>query len=483
MSELPPLADDVRASLTPTVQAYIVALEASVTALQAQVESLTNQVAELQARLKQTSQNSSRPPSSDPPSAPPRAKKPTRSERKRGGQSNHPGHHRPLKAVADVDVVEQHWPPTCPKCQSGLPQVAADGIAPLRQQVWEVPEVKPTVTEHRYEAVSCPRCQALVRAKRPTDVPAGAFGPRLVSLVGLLVGRYRLSQREVGDLLAEAFGVEMSDGSVAAACGHVSAALATPYETVQTAVEGAPHAHVDETGWKQAGQRRWVWVAVATVVTLFRLSAKRDAPGLRQLLGAGYRGHVTSDRYRVYLTLPLARRQICWAHLKRDLVALSEAPDAVGEWGQRALAVEGQLFALWHRFRAGEIDRPTLQAAIHPLREQFAALLAEGETLPWPKAQSFCIDVQRLEPALWTFAFVAGIEPTNNAAERALRPAVLWRKGSFGSDSDAGLRFVERILTVAMTCRQQQRHLLTFLTDALTAYWSGLPAPSLLPTL
>lgn len=485
MPPLPPLTDDVRVSLPPEAQAYIAALEgyvASMPTLEARIDALAGQVAELEARLNQTSQNSSRPPSSDPPGAPPRPKQQSRSERKRGGQKGHVGHHRVLKTVEAVDRIEVHWPRACPQCYRTLPPISADGVAPLRQQVWELPEVTPTVTEHQYVAVCCPDCHRLVRATRPADVPPGAFGPRLVSLVGVLVGRYRLSHREVAALLAAAFGVSLSDGSITAACGQVSAALVEPYQMVHAEVEQAAHAHVDETGWKQAGQRRWLWVAVTTFVSLFRLASSRAGAELTPLLGSDYAGYITSDRFKAYLKVPIERRQVCWAHLKRDLVALSQAPYHSGEWGERALHVEAKIFALWHRFRTGEIDRPSLQIEMQPLRVQFAALLTEGLTLPWYKTQGFCADVQSLAPALWTFVDVEGIEPTNNAAERALRPAVLWRKGSFGSDSESGLRFVERILTVAATCRQQQRHLLTFLTEAVTAHWAGHPAPVLVAT-
>lgn len=458
------------------------ALEAEIAALRGEVADLRSQVLDLTRRVTQNSQNSSRPPSSDPPAAPPRSKKRSRSERKRGGQPGHPGHHRLLKAVAEVDDVVAHRPQTCPDCQSSLPADAETVGEPLRQQVWEVPPIQTTVTEHQYLAVRCPCCGKLVRAERPVEVPPGAFGPRLTSVVGLLNGRYRLSKREVGDLLAEVFAVPMSDGSVVSACEHVSAALAEPYGEAQAVVEEAAHAHVDETGWKQAGQRRWLWAAVTTLVTLFHLAATRRRAELSRLLGDTYGGRITSDRFSAYAHLPLARRQVCWAHLKRDLVALSQAPYRSGEWAERALAVEGQVFALWHRFRDGQIDRVSLLVFMQPLRNQFKALLLEGLDLPYYKARGFCANVLKLESALWTFVEAPGVEPTNNAAERALRPAVLWRKGAFGSDSEGGLRFVERILTVIATCRQRQRPLLPFLTQAVAAHWAGQPAPVLLAT-
>lgn len=474
MSPPPALPDSLRTPLPVEVQSYLSALEA-------QVEALSAQVAELTRQLTQTSQTSSRPPSSDPPSAPPRAKRPA-SGRARGGQKGHRGQHRALKLVTEVDAIEDHWPSACPHCRSALPPQAARGVAPRRQQVWDIPPITPHVVEHRYQAVDCPGCQHRVRAERPVTVPPGAFGPRLSSLVGLLVGRYRLSHRETVRLLAEAFGVELSLGQVTATCRQLSGALGAPYALVQTQTRTAAYAHVDETGWNQRGARRWLWVAVTAHATLFSVAARRRAAEVNHLVGASYQGIVISDRFRAYHARAVSQRQVCWAHLKRDLEGYRLYPDPTGAWGQRALEVVAQVFALWHRFRAGELTRPHLQADLHPLQAALTALWAEGASLPARKARGFCAAMQSLDAALWTFSRVAGVEPTNNAAERALRPAVLWRKGSFGAASDDGQRFVERILTVIATCRQQQRHVLTFLTDALSAHWAGRPAPCLLTT-
>lgn len=473
MPELPVLPPELRAQLPAEVQAYLMALEAQVAWLSVELE-------KLKAQVNQNSQNSSRPPSSDGPAAPPRPQAPPRG-RKRGAQLGHPGHHRAWLPEEEVNAIVTHWPQCCPGCQGPLPEVAAQGQAPQRQQVWELPPLVPEVVEHRYPAVCCPHCQQLVRAERPPEGPPGAFGPRLTSLMGLLTGRYRLSRREVVSLIDEAYGVAVSVGSVNEATQQLSAALAGPYTEVAEVVAQSAHANVDETSWKEAGAKRWVWVAVTDRVTLFFAAVSRAGRELDTLLGASYGGYVTSDRHKAYLRLEMSRRQLCWAHLKRDVLAYSQYSGTTGAWGKRALEVVAQLFALWHRFRAGELDRATLQALAAPLQADFLALLAEGDTLPHYKARGFCADLRTYESALWTFLAVEGIEPTNNAAERAVRPAVLWRKGSFGSQSDAGLRFVERILTVTASCRQQHRPLLPFLTHALHASWAALPPPSLLP--
>jgi transposase len=354
---------------------------------------------------------------------------------------------------------------------------------PIRVQVWEIAPIVPEVIEHRGYRVRCPYCTALVPAP---ELPEGAFGPRLTAIGGVLHGRFRLSMRETTEILADLFGVPLGPGSVASLCREVNAALTDPYEAVRAQVQAETHANVDETGWKQAGARRWLWVAVTVVCTFF-VVAKQRGPGgtpavLLTVVGEAFAGVVSSDRYKAYLSIPIEQRQICWAHLKRNLLAFAERGGEIGDWGQEAVGVVEKVFAAWYRFRDRGGNRATLQEEMAPLRNDRQALGERGTTLPSWSVRAFCHDVRKLEPALWTFVTVEGVEPTNNAAERALRPAVLWRKGCFGADSANGNTFVARILTASATCRQQQRHLLTYLTAAVVAYRDGQPAPSLLIT-
>jgi transposase len=448
--------------------------------LQQQLAVLQQQVAELQARLNQHSANSSKPPSSDPPNAPPRPARPPRG-RARGAQPGHVGQHRPLLPPEQVDEIVSHHPLFCPTCQADLPTCLPDAAPILRQQVWEIPELRPCVSEHQYHSVCCPQCQTLVRAERGADVPPGAFGARAAALVGLLRGSYHLSHQEVGTLLFDLFGLPISDGSVVALQTSVSAALASPYETVRMAVQAAAVANVDETGWKEAGKRRWLWVVVSATVTLFHVATGRGASVVRQLLGTQYAGIVGSDRLKTYRCVDVDRRQLCWAHLIRNLLALAERKGTLGGWACDLLALVDLMFGIWHQFRAGSIDRETLQEGLVPIQVYMRAILECGQRR-YDQAQGLSEELLTLWPALWTFASVEGVEPTNNAAERALRPAVLWRKKSFGAQSEAGNTFVERILTVRATCTQQGYHLLTFLTEAVQAHWAGQPAPTLVPT-
>ncbi len=459
----------------------VLTMHAQVADLQTQVGALQARVACLEAQRQQHSGNSSRPPSNDPPSAPPRPARPP-TGRHRGAQPGHPGQHRELLPPDQVNEIVVHPPTICAQCQTALPPDLPTTGSILRQQVWELPQLQPHVTEHQFPTVACPHCQAAVRAPHPPDVPPGAFGPQVAALVALLHGRYRLSDREIATLLHDVFGLPISLGSVPALCETVSTALAAVYSEVQANVQAQPRANVDETGWKEAGKRRWLWVVVTTPSTLFRITQQRSAAALEALLGTEFVGVVGSDCYSAYNSRPVGQRQICWAHLKRNWQAFYERDGPVGTWGETMLTLIDRLFTMWYCFRAGESDRAGLQRAMAPIQAEVRMWVEQGRDLPWEKAQRFCRDLLLWWPALWTFVTVDDVEPTNNAAERALRPAVLWRKGCFGAQSASGNTFVERILTVTATCYQQQRHLLTLLTDAVRAHWAGLAAPILIST-
>jgi transposase len=436
----------------------------------------------VEARLNQNSNNSSKPPSSDPPSAPPRpAKTPRGKPKTKGGQPGHPDQQRELVPEAEVDQFVPLHPSHCPDClqqlSSSLPPVGP----PLRQQFFELPEVKPTVTEYQYHTVCCPGCNRFVTAPRPADVPPGAFGPRVVALVALLHGRFRISHRELVSLLLMAWHLPISLGSVVKLQLLASDALAPAMAEVQAAIEQSEQVNVDETRWREGTRKPWLWVAVSGLATLFLLQYGRGKKQLRSLLGEAFVGLVGSDRFTAYNSLPSERRQLCWAHLVRNLRGRAEA---AGPWQTEAaalLALAEELLGVWARYREGELERAAMKGKLEAIqaamREKVEGYQAQTNTLG-----ALCSELIRLWPALWTFVEAEGVEPTNNAAERALRPAVLWRKGCYGTQSEAGSRFVERMLTVSATCQQHERPLLPYLIEAITAHWSGQPAPRLLPS-
>ena len=443
---------------------------------------LTERVAELEARLKQNSTNSSRPPSSDPPDTPaPPPRPPT--GRRRGGQPGHPPVQRQVVPPEAVDRVVQHWPTRCRHCQRALPAGPEAAVGePIRHQVTELPPVRAEVTEHQLGRVRCPGCGGETWASLPPEVPAGAFGPRLQAAVVLLSGRYRLSRREVVAVCGDLLGARLAVGSVDALCQATAAALAEPVAELAAAARAATVAHADETSWSQAGQRRWLWVVTTALITVFAIATSRSRGVIHGLLGEDFGGRLVSDRYAAYNWLPTEQRQICWAHLRRDFTALLTYGPSAAALGLALLDLTDQIFDAWSQARADPVAQSGLSETLAPLQAEMHALLTAGQHQHAAKAAGLSRSLLHLWPALWTFVRVPGVEPTNNAAERALRPAVLWRKGSFGTQSDAGNLFVARLLSVAATCRQQQRPLLAYLTAVCTAAQLGQPSPSLLPS-
>jgi len=447
-------------------------LRGQVAALQAQVEALT-------AQLRQHSGNSSRPPSSDPPQQRPPPTPP--SGRRPGGQPGHPGRFRALLDAGAVAEIIACVPARCAGCGAMLAAAAGATDPPdERRQVWELPAVAAVVREYRLAARCCRGCGQVTRATLPTGVGAEGAGPRLTAVTALLSGRYRLSKRETAACLRELFGAEVAVGTVSALEQTMSAALAPVVREAALAVQQAAVVNMDETSWREARRRVWLWTAVTATLSLFQINVSRGGAVARALLGAAWSGVVGSDRGTMYAWLARERRQVCWAHLKRDFQQLVDWGPGPRPVGERLLVIEAQVFRHWHHYRAGEGDRLRLQAALAPVQAELTAVLENGATAGHPVAQSLCRTLQKLAPALWTFVTVPGVEPTNNAAEQALRPAVLWRKGSFGTHSAAGSRFVERMLTVAASCRQQQRPLLAFLVEAVIAHHTGAPPPSLI---
>jgi transposase len=299
--------------------------------------------------------------------------------------------------------------------------------------------------------------------------------------VAVLSGRYRLSRREVAGVCREVLGAPLAVGSVDALCHATAAALAEPVAALEAAVQQASAAHADETSWRQAGQRCWLWVVVTALVTVFTIAPSRGRGVIQGLLGAAFAGYLITDRWSAYTWLSPERRQVCWAHLKRDFQALVDAGGSARAIGETGGALIDRLFDAWYAGRDEPTPRPALAAALAPLQAEFHTLLEQGQRSGHYKAMGLCESLLKLEPALWTFITVAGVAPTNNAAEQALRPAVLWRKGSFGTQSAGGNMFVTRMLSVAATCKQQQRSLLDYLTAVCTAAQHGQPIPSLLP--
>jgi transposase len=455
--------------------------DAVIEALQRRVEELERLVKDLQARLGANASNSSLPPSANPPQAPPAVVK-KRTGRKTGGQPGHKGHQRlrlpPERVQHTIALIPTH----CEDCQAPLPvRPSAADPEPVWHQFAELPRVSAVVTEFQGHARACGRCGHVTREAIPQEIRAHAFGPRLACVLGYLQGSHHLSHRGLEEVSEVVFGVPLSLGSVTALQEQLGDALAPAHQEIANEVRPAPVKNVDETGWKQAGKKRWLWAAVTGTAALFVIHLRRGAEGLKALLGETVRGLVCSDRWSAYHLIPVGRRQLCWAHLRRDFQAMIDrGGEAVGI-GEELLAHAGMLFDLWYKVRDGTRTRRWLSGHVEDwLRAEVRALLEQGAACACARTAGVCAEILKLEEALWTFARQEGMEPTNNAAERALRPAVIKRKRSFGCHSEEGCRFTERLLSVTQTLRLQRRPVLDYLVDALVAHRHGLPAPQLL---
>jgi transposase len=470
MSQEPPIPKELWDLIPPAAQAVLRALLAN---LHGEIAALRQQVADLNARLGQNSQNSSRPPSSDGPAV---KRRPPRevSGRRRGAQPGHPPHHRPL-LPADEEIPRK--PTACRRCGEAL---CGSDPQPLRHQVLDLPPIKPHVTEYQLHRLPCPRCGTLTCATLPAGVPTGQQGARLQGVLALLTGAYRLSKDQAQALCADLFATPVCPGTVCALEQQTAAALDPVVGQLRQYVQ-TQHANMDETGWREEGKRAWLWVAVTALVTTFHICRSRGSGVARALLGPGWHWVLTSDRFSAYKWLALRRRQLCWAHLRRDFQAMIDRNNAGSAIGLELLLFSDDVFHGWYRVRDGTLRRSSLRTCIAGQRPWLRTLLGKGAVCACAKTAAVCRELLKLEPALWTFLRVEGVEPTNNAAERALRHAVLWRKCSYGTVSSKGSHYVANILSVVATCRQQGRNVLEFVTACCQAHLQGQPAPSLLP--
>ena len=460
--------DEQIASFPPAAQAIIRALLAEVAALKARL-------AELEGR--QTPQNSSLPPSTQHPHAKPPGK--AKSKRKRGGQPGHAKHERPLIPSDQCDEVVPLKPCACRRCGTKL---AGEDAEPLRHQVWELPEIKPLVTEYQRHRLACPGCGETTCAELPAGVPTGQSGPRLVAFTGLLMAYFRQSKRRAALFLQDLLGQPCCPALVVKMQNQVAQSLETPYQEVQAALPDEPRVFMDESPTKEGHHKAWLWTAVAPLFAVFVIFRSRAGTAVGHLLGEAYAGIVHCDRAKMYWQA--GRLQWCWAHLKRDIQALIDHADGqVKRLGHDLMRQVKLLFQHWWDYRAGKISRRTFRRRMAPVRAEINSLLLRGVYSGNSRLVGMCQELYKHRDWLWTFVDHEDVEPTNNTAERALRHAVIWRKLSFGTQSAAGSRFVERMLTAIETCRLQKRNIFAYLTATVRANFANEKSPSLLPTL
>jgi hypothetical protein len=460
------------------------------------IEQLARRITELEERQRRNSKNSSQPPSKD-----------GFGEKGNQGKSAIAKRQRPLKfkreaeqgerklyAAAECCEVHEVKPEVCKAC--GEP-VSGQDSRPYRHQIVDLPEIKPDVVEYRLHQLECEHCGARTRASLPAGVSARCYGERLAGWIGLASVEYRQSHRQVQGMLREGFGIELSRGSISRVRQEVSQAVAPAVAQAEDYVQQQAVVHSDETSFAQGNrdgnnpeQRRgWLWVLVTPAVSVFVVTLSRSQATAKRLLTQEFGGILVSDRHSSYGWVETTQRQVCWAHLLRDFQAIAERPGISQAIGAALLRRGYRLFHWWHRVRDGTLSEALFVEAVQHLRagmlqefQQAANLpIAMGEKTPLAKTVRTCAQLLKLEPALWTFVTTPRVEPTNNPAERALRPAVIWRYTSFGAQSQAGSDFVARMLTVTTSLKAQGRSILEFLTQSCRNLRLGMPGPSLLP--
>ena len=450
------------------------------------IAGLEARIDELERRQGRNSLNSSLPPSRDPPLTRQQRRELARrrakgSLRKPGGQPGHEGAGREPPAPEQVSARREHVPAGCAGCGHvfcGAEQRVGD---PVVHHKWELPVIEPLVFEHRLWRLVCPGCGRAQLAALPDGVSGSAFGPRLEAHIAALAGVFRLSRRQIVEVVKEVFGCPISLGAVDATIMRMSAVLHDPWLALRDAVRAAEAVHADETSWRLRGVTQWLWVAASALAACYRIDPRRSQQAAKELLGEDFGSFAITDRYVGYHWLDVLQQQLCWAHLTRQLIELSERPGAPGKLGRELLAAARAVIARHRAYLQDGHDLAWLERELRPLRELIQGLLEHGAHGRHARTRNFCAGVLDEYPALWTFCEVPGIAPTNNAAERALRHPVIIRKTQLGTQSNTGSRWIERICSIRETCRLQQRSVLAYLTQAATAAQHRQPIPSLSP--
>lgn len=437
---------------------------------------------ELARKLGLDSSNSSFPPSSDGPGATSQTdeSKSAKKKRKSGGQPGHAKSTRPLLPTDECDGVQTVRPDTCDGCSESLKDVS-DDPTPHRHQVTDLPEIKPVVTEYQQHRLKCPCCGQVTMGKLPSGVPPGQFGPKVITTVTMLGGLCRLSQRLSVTVLENMFGLNMSTGMISKLRRIGQHSLEPAFQEIAEQIRSSKVAHADETSWRESNEKSWLWCAVSKLATLFRIRDSRSSAAARDLLGEDFAGTIITDRYASYNWIHDERRQFCWAHLLRDFQAMIDIGGAAGEIGERAKSAGQQLIHKWNQHQSGKIKRSTFDRHFRSLERELFDALQDGLSCNHAKTEGTCLELIKKVECLWTFTKVEGVEPTNNTAERAVRPGVIWRKLSHGTQSQSGSRYVETILSVLATCKQNGLNAFKFVDSTVQAQLQNQQKPNLLP--
>lgn len=439
----------------------------------AEIQQLKSKVKDLEDRLNTNSTNSSQPPSQDPFRGN-KGNKNKPSDRKQGGQKGHQGHSRRLIPLEDVQTIHELKPNVCPECESN--SFDPDIITTEIRQVIELPEMPPDVTQYNIHTCRCSNCGKHVKAGIPNEAKYG-FGPRLMGFVTSLSGEFRLSKRQVVALVGK-IGIRICSGSVCKIHVRASQILQTAFEEIKERTLKQHHLNADETSWKTFAKKRWIWIGCCEESVFFEIKASRSAKAFQEVFGA-YKGGLTTDRYNAYNSHE-GKHQTCWSHADRDFEKIAGRDGFDKIVGEELLKCKEEVFTLWHNFKDGHISRDELIKRIEKSAKEDVKLwlkIGAAHEECHNKTKATCMDFYERFDSMWLFVYEENVEPTNNAAERGLRHGVIWRKLSFGTQSETGERFVERVMTVAETLKRQAKNSFDYFTNCFREFIRGGQSP------
>ncbi len=417
---------------------------------------LLDRIAELEDRLNQNSGNSSKPPSSDGPGGGPPARKRPTSGKQRGAQPGHKGQRRERHPHDARLAVVPHYPAEDCPCCGGTVLIHAK---PQRvHQVFDLPEVGYVVTEHQLFRGTCTRCISTAQADLPETVSDSQMGPNLLSYIALQSGQFHQSISQIQQQLQQHFGLTFSRGAISEAQGRVGAMLTPTHQAIKQQVQSASLIHADETRHQRGGERRWMWMALSKIAVCFMTAYGRGKDAAKRLLGLEPTGVVVTDQYAGYRFLDPGQRQLCWAHVARNVAAIADSSEPVNQpIGARLVLLAGSVFRTRHRWESGTLNKAHYLRRLRRCRQSWLKQLEQGALLCSKRYRGRCQLLIKDDDMLWRFMSDDDIALTNNEAERALRGYVLWRKGSYGVWSHRGEQFRQRILSLVETAKRLGR--------------------------
>ena len=395
------------------------------------------------------SRNSSAPPSADGPEVK-RDEKP-KSENPQGAQSGHRGHKRAQVPEDEVDEVFKYFPQShC--CCGG--QIIPNDKPFYRHQVFELPEPQHTVFEHQLYQGCCEHCCQTYQARLPDTVSETQMGPNLITYIALQAGQFHQSIQKIQLQLKQNYGLYFSTGAISEAQGRSSAMLTPLHQAIKHEVSTAEVRHADETRHQRGSEKRWMWLMCCKTAAFFMTHYSRGRSAAKKLLGEDPSGVTVTDRYVGYSFIDDEKRQFCWAHVLRNVIAIAESTYPEKAIGERLAQIIRLLFHEQHRYEQGEFNRAQYQQRMHRIRRLWLKALTRGaERCNQQHFRNRCEQLLKDDAMGWTFLEYPGVPLTNNEAERAIRGYVLWRKGSYGVRSHRGELFRQRILSLVGTAQ------------------------------